>query len=260
MQCNGISLTFKGINWYISSLFWALLFYFVLLKTFHKNIANFIIAIITYLGYVGLVHIGFGRDVVYNFISLGVLRGLAGIGFGYLLGLLIENLSNLNLDIKMPKTITFVLTSAIEIYCFIFLIQNFIFHKISYRNPMLFVFTFSILLILFVYKKGLLSKLFDNNLSVFLGKYSYSIYVMQQVAFYIMQKTLWKNENLVFNHLFTCLIISVIFSALVGIIVYHLVEKPSADMYKNWLKCSNNNTLNGGGVELFNRAAFTYAV
>lgn len=246
MQCNGISFSFKGINWYVSSFFWAILFYFVLLKTCSRNIANFLIALMTYFGYVGLVHIGFGRDVAYNFISLGVLRGLAGIGFGYLVALLIENLSNVTMNFKINRAISFISASAVEIYCFIFLMQNFVFHKISYRNPMLFVFTFAILLILFVYKKGLLSTLLDNKLSEFLGKYSYSIYVMQQVVFYILQNTLWKNESLVLNHIYICLTISIIFSVITGIIVYHLVEKPCVSFSKKWLEFNNNSTLVGG--------------
>lgn len=154
------------------------------------------------------------------------------------------------MNFKINRAISFISVSAVEIYCFIFLMQNFVFHKISYRNPMLFVFTFAILLILFVYKKGLLSTLLDNKLSEILGKYSYSIYVMQQVVFYILQNTLWKNECLVLNHIYICLIISIIFSVITGIIVYHLVEKPCVSFSKKWLEPNNNNAIGGGGKTL----------
>ncbi|MDY6382788.1 MAG: acyltransferase [Cyanobacteriota bacterium] len=231
-QCNGISLQYEGINWYVSSCFWALLFYFTLLKNCKANIANWIIALITYFSYVGIVNIGFGRIVIYSFISLGILRGLAGIGLGYLVGLFIDNLNRVQLNLKIHTKINYIAISIVEIYCLTFLIQNFVFHQINCNNPMIFIFVFVILFILMIYEKGLLSKILDNKISVFLGRYSYSIYVMQQTAFWIMQNSIWKNRSLILNHLTMCIIISLLFSILLGVIVYHLIEKPFVDFYK----------------------------
>lgn len=246
MQNNGISKNFAGINWFVSSLFWAFIFYFILLKNCSKNITNSIIAVITYFSYVGLVHLGFGRAVVNDFLSLGVLRGIAGLGLGYLLALFIENLSKIKINIKTPKILTYIIASTVEIYCLGFLLYNFTAHRMSYRNPMIFVFVFSILLILFVQKKGLLSNLFDNNISVFLGKYSYSIYIMQQVTFYLMQNSIWENESFVLNHINVCLACSIIISILVGVVTYYLIEKPCINFYKNRIEVNNSNIFEGG--------------
>lgn len=125
--------------------------------------------------------------------------------------------------------------SFVEFYCLIFLLNNFAFHIMSYKNVMIYVFTFSILLILFVFKKGLLSNLLNNDISVCLGKYAYSIYVMQQVSFYLLKISLWKYQNLVYTHVGVVLFISLLFSVLVGILVYHLIEKPCSTFLKNKL-------------------------
>lgn len=55
---------------------------------------------------------------------------------------------------------------------------------------------------------------------------------MQQTAFWIMQNSIWKNSSFVLNHLVMCIIISLLFSILLGVIVYHLIEKPFVDFYK----------------------------
>lgn len=258
MQNNGISKTYGGINWFVSSLFWAFIFYFILLKNCSRNFANSIIAVITYFSYVGLVHLGFGREVVNDFLSLGVLRGVAGLGLGYLLALFIENLSKIKINIKTPKILTYIIASTVEIYCLGFLLYNFTAHRMSYRNPMIFVFVFSILLILFVQKKGLLSNLFDNNISAFLGKYSYSIYVMQQVTFFVMQNSIWKNESFVLNHINVCLVCSIIISILVGVITYYLIEKPCINFYRNGVETNGGKGLDTGGVIPLYRLALKF--
>lgn len=96
LQCIGISLEYKGINWYISPLFWALLFYFALLKNFESKKVNVFIAVVVYFSY--LVNIsstngGFGRETVWGVVNLGLARALAGVGFGYLLGTLLNSLN-----------------------------------------------------------------------------------------------------------------------------------------------------------------------
>lgn len=108
LQCNGLSLEYKGINWYISPLFWVSIFYFALLKTTEYKKANFNIALITYISYVILVNNTFGRETIYGFLCLGVIRALAGIGLGYLVGLILNELKKVkivNTGGVLPDTI-----------------------------------------------------------------------------------------------------------------------------------------------------------
>lgn len=62
-----------------------------------------------------------------------------------------------------------------------------------------------------------------------LGRYAYSIYVMQQVAFYILQRSLWKTA--IIDNVGLCLLVSLIFCTLVGVVTYHLIEQPCAKIY-----------------------------
>ena len=73
------------------------------------------------------------------------------------------------------KYLSYFVISSLEIYLFLFIVNNSIFHKIRYENDFIFIIVFSLLFLLFIAKKGLLSNLLENNISALLGKYSYSI-------------------------------------------------------------------------------------
>lgn len=53
--------------------------------------------------------------------------------------------------------------------------------------------------------------------------------MMQQIAFYILQKVFWENSDYTVyleNHFLRTLIISTVLTILFGIITYYAVEKP----------------------------------
>ena len=222
LQCIGLSLDYKGINWYISPLFWALILYYAIFKNFDNKKAYVFVGGICYFGYlinINYCHGGFGRGVIYNILDLSFLRALAGIGLGILIGkLLTEFIFTMNEKIK------YILFSIIEISSIIFLIRYFLF-GLKYKNAFIVIIVFSLLFVSFIRQYGILSQVL--NLSIFsqLGKYAYSIYVMQQISFWILQKTLWKTQ--IIENTSICILLSLIFSIILGIITYHLIEKPS---------------------------------
>ena len=221
LQCIGLSLDYKGINWYISPLFWALILYYAIFKNFDNKKAYVFVGGICYFGYlinINYCHGGFGRGVIYNILDLSFLRALAGIGLGILIGkLLTEFIFTMNEKIK------YILFSIIEISSIIFLIRYFLF-GLKYKNAFIVIIVFSLLFVSFIRQYGILSQVL--NLSIFsqLGKYAYSIYVMQQISFWILQKTLWKTQ--IIENTSICILLSLIFSIILGIITYHLIEKP----------------------------------
>lgn len=77
--------------------------------------------------------------------------------------------------------------SILEFLTLSFLIQNFIFNEINFQNKIIFVIIFSIMFFLFLMKKGVISKLLDNKYFAYFG--SYSIYIMQQLAFWFFAVT-----------------------------------------------------------------------
>ena len=226
-----MTLEYTGINWFISPYFWVMLFYFYVLKHFKFDKANFIIALIIYFSTVASVnyfHGRFDRETFALFFSGGMLYCLAGIGLGYFIGLFYEKVKNCSEIFKTAaqKFIKFVIVSVIELCSFSFIIYHFFFKPLNNDNKIIYMIILSVLFFCFLIKQGLLSKIFNNNISEFLGKYSYSIYVMQQVAFDIMGITLWKHTDFLANYPVISTVLSLLIAVLTGIFTYHLVEVP----------------------------------
>ncbi|MBR1424961.1 acyltransferase [bacterium] len=216
LQCIGVTLEYKGINWYISPFFWTMILYFGILKSFKIGKANLIIAILTYFSFVGLINNfsgGFGRETFNIFFNAGLMRCLASIGIGYFVGCLHDRVKN------CPEV-------------FINRIEKCVKFVINYQNKLIYVIVFAILFFLFILKQGLVSNI--TNLKIFekAGCYAYSIYVMQQVSFYIMGGTLWKFADFS-DHKILVILISLIFSVVIAIFTYHFIELPVGRYLKN---------------------------
>lgn len=241
LQCIGVSLEYSGITWYISPFFWSLIFYFVLLKTIGNKISNIIIPLIVYFSFVINLNYmggGFGRETIAYGISLGLLRCLAGIGLGYLLAKIMNYLySTKYIDFFKIKSkiIEKTVFSLVEICTLGFIVRYTVFEKLNYSNKFVFVIMFCMLFISFVQKKGIVSDAFEIIGKYGLGRYSYSIYVMQQFSFDILKRTLWLKAGLIEREI-VCIFVSVIFSVGVGIMVYYLVERPFVRLFKRKMK------------------------
>ncbi len=239
LQCVGISSEYTGITWYVSPMFWVLIFYFVLLKYVkNKSHLNIAVCVITFLAYAMLLNATdgyFTRGAVYGFISGGLLQALGGIGMGYLVAAFTESVK------KMPSYTTFlsekggrvwatVLASIGEIGCTVLLLIHFLYKPLAITNQFIVVIWFTGLLISMVAQRGIMSRVLNNRFFGFFGKYTYSIYMVQQIAFYILQRTLWQNSAFVQNHALWCIAVSVLLTALLGVITYYVIEKPAAKL------------------------------
>ncbi len=235
LQCTGLSSNYKGITWFVSAFFWINLFYFYYFKNIKHNIANLMLAILIYFSLVLLFNVGFYRKVMFGFISFGMLRVFTFIGVGYFLALFCENKQE-DLIRKENSQIKFVLVSLIEIYSIIFLFKNITIGKVGYNTELITIIAFIILLYCFIKQEGFVSIILNNNISLFLGKFSYSIYIMQQSCFNILKATFWKKEEFVYEHIYQTIAISIFFSCLVGVIIYYIIEKPFITYYKKIYK------------------------
>ena len=238
LQCIGLSLDYKGINWYISPLFWTLIFYYSVFKNHNNKKTYVVVGGICYFAYLANINYCngcFGRETVYGIINLGLARALAGIGLGLLIGKMLDEFQYFLFRIN--EKIKLVFMTVVEISAFVFLIKYFLF-GLKYKNAFIVVVVFSILFISFINRNGLLSKVLNNHIFSLLGKYSYSIYVMQQISFWIMQKTLWKTQ--IVENTSICILVSLIFSILLGIVTYHLIEKPISKYLINRTTINND--------------------
>ncbi|MBQ8634874.1 acyltransferase [bacterium] len=176
-------------SWFVSSLFWSMCFYFYLFKITKKETFNLITVCLTIACYAIFVRVPEYWNIInyHYFINMGMVRGLAGIGMGYILCLLYQNNSQKIKDFN-PSYWLKILITILEIYIFKILFSYLCFYSFSYDNILYLVILFIFLFSLFIMKKGLLTQMLDNNFSVFLGKYTYSIFIVHYLI-----KDLWKN-------------------------------------------------------------------
>ena len=216
LHATGITLKYKSFIWFVAPFFWTMLGYFALIKTIKFPKALPLIGLLTYLSYVYLINWHNGnlnlRETINCNVSLAMLRGIAGIGFGIILEQCFHyiDLSNHNSKFR------YLLISFIEFGILFFFIYHMIFQPIKYDNKLIFIIFFAILLFFFIKKQGLLSQLLENQYSAILGRYAYGIYIMQALGFKLADKITFGYP----------LVNQLIIILTLGIIGYHLIEKP----------------------------------
>lgn len=244
----GTGLTTKLSNtyasWFVCNLFWTSIFYYALFKiTNNKFKYNFIVAIITFFGFILYVNSTL-RDieVIYGVMPKSLILALSHIGLGILIYNLIDNI-NLK-QIKFNK----ILFTIFELSLSFYLVHGCIIKKFK-ENYFVLILATSFLFILFIINQGYLSRLLNNKIFSKIGKYAFSIYIMQDIVFVFFRNYLWKQEYLVLNFPILTIIISLLSAVLLGVLTYHLIEEPCAkflkkkllDNYDSYIKIS------GGG-------------
>ena len=233
LNLQNVGLTTQNGNippsWFVSSLFWTSCFYFYLYKVINRNIFNLITASIIFACYSLFLHAPHDANLanIFYFINTGMVRAFGGMGIGYFIYLFYK-------EFYSSKTTFFnsfwskLLISIIEIWAFITLFYYLDFHYTSYNNILYIILVFIILFICFIVKKGIISKFFDNDFSVFLGKYTYSIFLIHYLVkdLYVIY---CNSYGLIHPKLY--ILILYIITILAGIILYHFVEKPIAKLF-----------------------------
>ena len=253
LNIQNVGLTFQNgsipPSWFVSSLFWGMCFYFYLGKIVPKKVFNFISACLIFICYSIFVHVPNNWNIInyYYFINIGMVRALAGIGLGYFVRMLYNDYSEV-IKLKFNTLKSKIIFSALEIYLFFTLFYYLCFHASSYANVLFEILIFLLLFICFLMHKGILSQLFENNLSAFLGQFTYSIFLSHYLVkdlwnIYIMNKC----QHLVIYHPIINIVSVFVVSIVVGILTYYLIEKPSAKFLKNRAKLNNTANFGGGG-------------
>ena len=167
-----------------------------------------------------------------------MIRAFAGIGAGYFLSMIYkDNIGRIKekvLNIWQKLCLT-----GVEIYLFLFIFYYTCMHKTNYNNKLIIILGFIGLFSLFVVKKGYFSKLLDNNISVFLGQFAFSIFLTHQFIIKLWNIYICKaHTDWVVSH--PVLNIVLLFAAEIpfGILIYYLVEKPCTRYFKNRIKKS----------------------
>lgn len=231
----------KSINiaaWFVSALFWISIFYAFIIKIFDERVRYFIIILCTFAGYSVIVQKGGSFYVIINSVlSIGMVRAIAGIGCGYLLAVLYKKIGENSYKFFTKNIYNKIVISVVEILLIILLVYLLIFGASIVVNKFIIIVLFIFLFILLLSKSGWLSMFLDNNVSVYLGKYAYSIYMMQACYNIVARKSIWL--NLPSSNLYVFLILNILGYILLGMVTYHLIEKPFNNYFKKKekLKC-----------------------
>ena len=237
LENSGVSLKWGNVghDWFISVLFIISIFYFYIFKYFKKTSYNFFIPILVLIGYTFFVHatkgsIGGHIKTINNFLNLGMINGLTGMGLGYLIHEFYQYLKTLPFVNTIKSTIIY---TVIEGYLLGFVFYESGFHKMHFNNKIILVVGFSVLFITFLLKRGLISRFFDNKVSAILGHYSLSLYMTHGFLWNVLNHYWIKaHKEICLGHPYLsvggCFIICLIFAVL----TYHFVEVPAGKYLK----------------------------
>ena len=148
--------TYYPPSWFLIILFWSDLFYFLITKLHKDSLRHIIIALITIISLIALLHAG-NIESLNSLIPLtnGLLRGLAYMGIGYFL-FIICNFQKFN----VPHSNMFISLCEFLLFFMLFL---FLFVKKYDVSSVFLVLTFCVLLALFIFKHGYFSILFEKK-------------------------------------------------------------------------------------------------
>ena len=231
----GLTGTHIGVFWYVSSMLWVLGIYFYLLKNYEKKTCNFIIFLTVFFCYSFLICARDGKinspQTTYCYVfNVGLMRAFGGIGIGYFIG----EWWKVNFDTIGQKTLKLwqkILITLLEFVCLYFMVKYLLLKRIQFKNDMIFIVDFIVIIMLFLAKKGFISQFFNDtvlgDIWVFFSKYTYSIYMVHKLVFAFFRYLQWKKHP-DFIHTYPLVEVIIILCAVVttGVLLYHLIEKP----------------------------------
>lgn len=226
LQCVGFIGEYKGIHWFVSPLFWSLLFYFGLARAIRDERKRYLlVAVIVYWAYVLVLRGGegaFGRGFTHGLVSRAFMRGIAGVGLGYLLGALCG----------IWRCSSRFWATVAELFFFAVLFVNLFYVPLACSTQFVVVVSFAALLVLLDSGCGLLSKALGWRFFGPLGRYSYSIYMVQPLSLLIFD--VLRSRNLFVSQPVGFIAVElVVFIVLSGFALYHLVERPGAKLLES---------------------------
>ncbi len=222
--------------WFTSALFAGLLIYFLLTKISSKTIKTISFVALPILAYGILEYFQHGsfstphKNYAYIF-NVGFLRAVGGVGIGTTVGFIYKKYIQ-EIKEKVFNFIGNIIINLAEFSLLCFMVWWLVTpHK--QLNCIIFVIAFALLLTLFVFEKGIISKITNKDIWVKLGKYQYSIYVIHSVIGKILINSVWKtNSEFVKIHPYSTIFIIICTILIAGYITYNLVEKPCTNYLK----------------------------
>lgn len=212
-------------GWYVNSLFLLSVLFFIIFKVFEKKYAIFITIFIAVICCnLNARDVRFGSSLIWERIS--------GASFSLSLGVLLSECYKKLYNSKkyLGKIIDkdTVIITIIELFAFCVLCVSLYGRGLGvYLGNTMMSACLVLLIWLFLIRKGLISKILNNNISIYFGKYTYSIFITHYIVVLFVRIYLIPNHlNWTQMHFFVVSFGTVISSLLLAIVCHHLVEIP----------------------------------
>ena len=114
-----------------------------------------------------------------------------------------------------------------------FVIFSGVFYAKLYIPEIISIIIFVIVFYFLISKIGLISRMLNNNLSVFLGRYAFAIYLVHIIVLDMLRTTFLPRfcESLNLS-VIQIILIAVTLSCILGVLFYHSIEKPTVSVTK----------------------------
>lgn len=241
--------------WFTCVLFWGLLFFYMLKKSCSDLLFKFLTGIFIFFSIVTLYKdypdSGGTNQIMCGFLSAGILRSCLCVGLGiFVFEFLRTNQTDSSFYTPAQKTFY----SLLEIASIAFLLSSF-FRCFHIEYTYCYLLSACYLLISFIQKRGFLGRLCDNNLSVILGRYSFSIYIIHWAIMKLWLSIFWfRNITFVKKYPVTNFFLLLFVIALFSVLAYHLVEK--SKKCRKWVFLCV--AILAGGTFLFHKTPLEY--
>ena len=229
LQCVGLTKDFRGMSWFVSPLFWALIFYHLLFSSISNSaLRNLWIGILVWLGYVVNISAvgGFARETTFGIVPLAFAQAIAGVGIGILVG----NAARVFWADAKTCRAGIVFYGVLEIVFLVMLGINLWYFPWACSSRMVIVVAMVGTVFLFAGNCGFVSRMLDSKTLSYGGRFGYSIYMVQPVVFWYLDKWHRMYFSKIFQHDPASEIIQmIVYTTIIvicGIAAYYLIEVP----------------------------------
>ena len=217
MQKTGLYVSNGGFGyntpaWFVSVLFWVLLFIFSLRKNLKEETANLILGTMAFFAFIIYAN---KQNVLYT--DPRIFRGFSAICVGYFSGIITKYLEN-----------TFIIHKSKIITMFEILITSYLFNILftfsKITNKLGLVFLMGVIVILFSLRKGYFSTLLNREIFTKISAYIFPIFITHSLLYH--SHPIFKYFKQICDNTIVICVVGFIASWLLGIIAYHFLQIP----------------------------------
>lgn len=226
-----------GISWYCSAMMFHFILFLYLFKNYNSKTVWLIIALGIYTLYTIILQAkGFkinGNWQTFGYVfNVGMMCAWGGIGIGMFIALWYQTYRD-KICNYTPSMISKIAISVLEFVCLYFMIHNLMLNKFRHFDQFIFIIDFAAVIILFIARKGFVSQMLNLKIWSFFSKYVYSVFITHQFTVSILKNCFWKvHKDWILAHPVENIVLTFGLILLLGILTYHLVEKPCVDYMK----------------------------